>query len=39
VNAWAKPDTQLICGECYDDGEGEILPMEPEEPAEAESAA
>lgn len=31
VNAWAKPDTQLICGECYDDGEGDIFQMEAEE--------
>jgi hypothetical protein len=23
-NAWAKPDALLICGECYDDGEGDI---------------
>jgi hypothetical protein len=27
VNAWAKPDTQLICGECYEQGE-EPLVME-----------
>jgi hypothetical protein len=26
-NAWGKPDTQLICGACYDDGEGEICLM------------
>jgi len=30
-NAWAKPATSLICGECYDDGEGEIRIMEAEE--------
>lgn len=29
-NAWAKPNTALICGECYDDGEGEIFAMEAE---------
>ena len=23
-NAWAKPDAALICGDCYDDGEGDI---------------
>jgi predicted SprT family Zn-dependent metalloprotease len=28
ANAWAKPETSLICGECYDDGEGEICVME-----------
>jgi hypothetical protein len=22
TNAWAKPHTALICGECYEDGEG-----------------
>lgn len=27
-NAWAKPATALICGECYDEGEGEIFTME-----------
>ena len=26
-NAWAKPGARLICGECYDDGEGEIALM------------
>jgi hypothetical protein len=26
-NAWAKPGARLICGECYDDGEGEITLM------------
>jgi predicted SprT family Zn-dependent metalloprotease len=26
-NAWGKPDTQLICGACYEDGEGEICLM------------
>jgi predicted SprT family Zn-dependent metalloprotease len=27
LNAWAKPGVVLICGECYDDGEGEICVM------------
>ena len=26
-NAWAKPDAVLICGACYDDGEGEAVLM------------
>jgi hypothetical protein len=26
-NAWAKQDAQLICGECYDGGEGDICIM------------
>jgi hypothetical protein len=26
-NAWAKPDAMLICGECYEEGEGDIQPM------------
>jgi ribosomal protein S27AE len=26
-NAWAKPDASLICGNCYDDGEGDICLM------------
>jgi len=30
TNAWAKPETSLICGACYDD-DGEISIMEPEE--------
>jgi SprT-like family len=36
-NAWAKPDAQLICGACYEDGEGEIRLMlaEPQDEAEA----
>jgi hypothetical protein len=36
-NAWAKPDALLICGDCYDDGEGEICLMiaTPAEEAEA----
>lgn len=27
LNAWAKPGAMLICGECYDDGEGEVCVM------------
>ncbi len=27
LNAWAKPGAVLICGECYDEGEGEICLM------------
>jgi hypothetical protein len=27
-NAWAKPDAKLICGNCYEDGEGELCPMQ-----------
>ena len=36
-NAWAKPDALLICGTCYDDGEGDIYVMlaEPDDEAEA----
>ena len=36
-NAWAKPDALLICGNCYEDGEGEICLMlaEPDDEAEA----
>jgi predicted SprT family Zn-dependent metalloprotease len=30
-NAWAKPDASLVCGVCYDDGEGEITIMAPED--------
>ena len=30
LNAWAKPGVVLICGGCYDDGEGSINVMEVE---------
>lgn len=30
LNAWAKPGAVLICGECYDEGEGEICVMQAE---------
>jgi predicted SprT family Zn-dependent metalloprotease len=35
-NAWAKPDALLICGTCYDDGEGDICVMlaEPDDDAD-----
>jgi hypothetical protein len=26
-NAWAKPDALLICGECFDEGDGDICFM------------
>ena len=26
-NAWAKPDALLICGECFDEGKGDICFM------------
>jgi predicted SprT family Zn-dependent metalloprotease len=26
-NAWGKPDTLLICGACYDEGDGELVTM------------
>jgi len=36
-NAWGKPDVLLICGACYEDGDGDIRLMlaEPNEEAEA----
>jgi predicted RNA-binding Zn-ribbon protein involved in translation (DUF1610 family) len=37
-NAWGKPDTALICGLCYDDGEGEICVMLAETSQEAHAA-
>jgi hypothetical protein len=37
-NAWAKPDALLICGTCYDDGEGEIRVMLAEPDDEDEGA-
>jgi hypothetical protein len=27
LNAWAKPDAHLICGECYDNGQGDMCHM------------
>ena len=26
-NAWAKPGARLICGQCFDEGNGDICPM------------
>ena len=37
-NAWAKPDALLICGTCYEDGDGEICLMLAEPGDEAEAA-
>jgi predicted SprT family Zn-dependent metalloprotease len=37
-NAWAKPGAQLICGDCYDEDEGDVSFMEAEEAGEAEAA-
>jgi hypothetical protein len=34
-NAWAKPDALLICGQCYEDGEGDVRLMLAEETEEA----
>jgi predicted SprT family Zn-dependent metalloprotease len=36
-NAWAKPDALLICGHCYEDGEGDVHLMlaEPEAAGDA----
>jgi hypothetical protein len=31
-NAWTKPDALLICGVCYEDGEGDISLMLAEQP-------
>jgi SprT-like family len=28
LNAWAKPDATLFCGECYADGTGELLRLD-----------
>jgi predicted SprT family Zn-dependent metalloprotease len=33
-NAWAKPDALLICGNCHEDGEGDIVHMLAEPPEE-----
>jgi hypothetical protein len=37
VNAWAKPETQLICGDCFDADE-EIQMMTAQAPEEDEQA-
>jgi len=39
ANAWAKPQTLLICGACHKNHDGKgLVTMEPEESAEAETA-
>jgi hypothetical protein len=30
TNAWAKPQTKLICGFCYEQNDGELTFLEPE---------
>ena len=37
-NAWAKADALLICGTCYEDGEGDLLLMVAAPADEAEAA-
>jgi predicted SprT family Zn-dependent metalloprotease len=32
-NAWGKPDTLLVCGVCYDDGDGDVVTMEADDEA------
>ncbi len=40
ANAWAKPNTPLICGACYDEEDGEITIMTAETmPDEQQEAA
>jgi len=40
TNAWAKPDTLLICGACYaEDEDGKVTIMQPEEQNEDQEAA
>ncbi len=39
ANAWAKPDTQLICGACYEEDDGEITAMVPEAADKQQEAA
>lgn len=36
-NAWGKPDTLLICGNCYDEDEGEVVTMLAEDTDDAEN--
>jgi predicted SprT family Zn-dependent metalloprotease len=38
TNAWAKPQTALICGECYDEDDGEVTIMESAEQEDQEAA-
>jgi hypothetical protein len=37
-NAWGKPGAALLCGECYEDGEGDIHAMLADDTGEAEAA-
>jgi hypothetical protein len=37
-NAWGKPDALLICGACYEDGDGEICIMLAESSEDSEAA-
>lgn len=37
-NAWARPDALLICGACYEDGDGDIRLMLAEPGAGADAA-
>ena len=30
ANTWAKPETKLICGVCYQDDRGEVTLLQPE---------
>jgi len=39
TNAWAKPQAALICGECYDQEEGEVTMMESQEADTEQEAA
>lgn len=39
ANAWAKPNTQLICGACYDEDDGEISVIMPEPAQDGQAAA
>jgi hypothetical protein len=39
TNAWAKPGTVLIYGECYAVTEGEVVVLQAEMPAEQQEAA
>jgi hypothetical protein len=37
-NVWVKPDSLLICGACYDDGQGDLYVMLADTSTEAEAA-
>lgn len=36
-NAWGKPDTLLVCGVCFDDGDGDAVTMQAESQGEDEN--